>query len=102
MERWTDVSTAMTAPAYVTNWGPLDGPILGRSSPPALSVFLAGERLPGDVGLPIGIAYPTGLVERRRGPAVTFRLAIGKTELEGRWLCDRRAFVRLGEAAEPL
>lgn len=33
----------MTSPAYVTNFGPTDGPILGRESPPALGGFLEGE-----------------------------------------------------------
>src|SRR5438445_381685 len=70
-----------TGPFYST-WGPLDGPILGRDHPPALGVV--GKAAPG---MPIGIAYPVGLVEHRRGPAKTFRLVIGKVELEGRWLC---------------
>jgi hypothetical protein len=52
--------------------------------------------------MPIGIAYPVGLVEHRRGPAKTFRLVVNKVELEGRWLCVGREFVPLGEAAEEL
>jgi hypothetical protein len=52
--------------------------------------------------MPIGIAYPVGQVESRRGPAVTFRLTIGKVELEGRWLCVGRRFLPLGDAAEEL
>jgi len=37
--------------------------------------------------MPIGIAYPVGLVRHRKGPATTFRLVVGKVELEGRWIC---------------
>jgi hypothetical protein len=80
---------------FYTNWGPLNGPILGES--PALGVL--AERVGA---LPIGIAYPVGLVEHRRGRAKTFRLVVNKVELEGRWLCVGRVFVRLGEAAEEL
>jgi hypothetical protein len=35
--------------------------------------------------MPIGIAYPVGLVEHRRGPATTIRLVVNKNELPGRW-----------------
>jgi hypothetical protein len=52
--------------------------------------------------MPIGIADPVGLVEHRRGPAQTFRLVVGKTELPGRWLCAGRRFVQLSEAVEEL
>jgi hypothetical protein len=31
-----------------------------------------------------------------------FRLVVNKTELDGRWLCIARRFVRLGEAAAEL
>jgi hypothetical protein len=80
---------------FYTNWGPLDGPILGES--PALGVL--AERVGA---LPIGIAYPVGLVEHRRGPAKTFRLVVNKVELPGRWICVGRKFVPLGDAAEEL
>jgi hypothetical protein len=46
---------------YLSNWGPLDGPILGRDTPGALGVLTEGK------AMPIGIAYPVGLVEHRRG-----------------------------------
>ena len=52
--------------------------------------------------MPIGIAYPVGLVEHRPGPAKTFGLVVGKVELEGRWICVGREFVALGDAAEEL
>jgi hypothetical protein len=80
----------------LTNWGPLDGPILAGDEPPALGIVSP------DSLLPIGIAYPVGLVEHRKGPAVTFRLVVHKVELPGRWTCVGREFFRLGEAAEPL
>jgi hypothetical protein len=80
---------------YYATFGPPNGPILRRDEPPALGVVADPNR-----PMPIGIAYPVGQVEHRRGPAATFRLAIGKAELEGRWLCVGREFVRLGEAAE--
>jgi hypothetical protein len=82
---------------FYSTWGPCDGPILGAHEPPALGVVDA----PGAIW-PIGIAYPVGLVAHRRGPATTFRLIIRKVELEGRWLCVARQFLRLGDAAEPL
>jgi hypothetical protein len=81
---------------YLSNWGPSNGPILGRDCPGAIGVLVDGE------AMPIGIAYPVGLVEHRRGPAQTFRLVVGKTELPERWLCVGRRFVQLGEAAEEL
>jgi hypothetical protein len=80
---------------FFSTWGPLDGPILRSDEPPAIGVV--GE--PGGAW-PIGMAFPTGQVEHRRGAAVTFRLIIRKVELEGRYLCLRREFVRLGDAAE--
>jgi len=52
--------------------------------------------------MPIGIAFPVGQVEHRRGPVATFHLMIGKVALEGRWLCMGREFIRLGDAAEEL
>jgi hypothetical protein len=52
--------------------------------------------------MPIGIAFPVSPVEHRRGPAVTFRLVIGKVELEGHWPCVARKFIRLGDAAEEI
>jgi hypothetical protein len=48
------------------------------ASPPALGVL--AERVGA---LPIGIAYPCGLVQHRRGSAKTFRLVVNKVELEG-------------------
>src|SRR4051812_26752034 len=79
------------AAPYFTTWGPLDGPILRRHLPPALSVVPAP-----DCYWPIGIAFPVGQVAHRRGPAATFRLVVEKVEVEGRWVCVGRRFVRLG------
>jgi hypothetical protein len=47
---------------FFTNWGPLEGPILGRDESPALGVL--ADRT---AAMPIGIAYPSDLVEQRRG-----------------------------------
>jgi hypothetical protein len=85
-----------SGPFYVT-WGPTDGPILARDHPPTLGVVDAPDAV-----WSIGIAYPWGQVEHRRGPARTFRLTIGKVELEGRWICLRRQFIKLGDAAEEI
>jgi hypothetical protein len=90
-------NTPLPRGPFFTNWGLLDGPILGCDESPALGV-LAGRA----AAMPIRIAYPVGLVEHRRGAATTFRLVVGKVELPGRWLCVGREFVALGEAAEVL
>ena len=96
-----DPDTTNDAPppsgAFFTNWGPLDRPILGRDESPALGVL--ADRT---AAMPIGIAYPVGVVENRRGIAKTFRLVVGKVELPGRWICVGREFILLGEAAEEL
>jgi hypothetical protein len=81
---------------FVSNRGPRTGPILGNDTPGAIGVLAEGEPMP------IGIAYPVGLVEHRRGPAQTFRLVVSKAELPGHWLCVGREFVQLGEAVEEL
>jgi hypothetical protein len=70
-----------TGPFYST-WGPLDGPILRSDEPPTIGVV--GE--PGGAWS-IGMAFPTGQIEHRRGPAVTFRLVVGDLEPEERWPC---------------
>jgi hypothetical protein len=97
MSQPDDPAAPEPAGPFYSTWGPLDGPILRSHQPPAIGVV--GE--PGGAW-PIGMAFPTGQVEHRRGPAVTWRLIIKKVELEGRWLCLGRRFVRLGEAAEEL
>ena len=94
-------ATAHAAPLhtgpYLSNWGPPNGPSLSRDTPGAIGVLADG-----DAAMPIGIVYPVGLVEHRRGPAQTFRLVIGKTELPGRWLWVGQRFVQLDEVAEEL
>jgi hypothetical protein len=87
--------TPPPASPYLTTWGPLNGPFLGRDRSPALGVVAAR-----DWPMPIGTAFPAGLVAHRQGTAVAFRLIFGTIELEGRWLCVGREFVRLGDAAE--
>jgi hypothetical protein len=88
-------NTPSGEPAYWSNWGRPDGPILQTDRPPAMGVY-------GSTGreLPVGIAFPSGAVRHRRGAAQTFRLVIGKEELPGRYVCLGRRFVELGEAAE--
>jgi hypothetical protein len=82
---------------YFSRWGPESGPILGRDDPAAIGVHDSPDN-----PMPIGMAFPRGLVEHRRGPAVAFRLVVVVVELEGRWLCVDRRFVLLGQAAEEL
>jgi hypothetical protein len=86
-----------TSGPFFSSFGPADGPILARHESPALGVLASP-----DERMPIGIAFPTGLMAHRKGPAKTFRLVIGKTELSGRWICEGRRFVPLGDAAEVL
>jgi hypothetical protein len=83
--------------SYFATWGPSDGPVLGEHEPPALGVISS----PGEA-MPVGVAFPTGHVQHRKGPAVTFRLVVGEVELPGLWLCVGRRFVELGEAPEML
>ena len=80
---------------FFATWGSRSGPILRRDEPPALGVVAAR----GDAW-PIGIAYPVGQVAHPKGPAATFRLVIDEAEVDGRWMCIGREFVRLGDAAE--
>jgi hypothetical protein len=82
---------------YYSTWEPLTGPILGRDRSPALGVVASPDQ-----PMPIGVAFPAGLVAHRSGPAVTFRIVFGKVEIEGQWLCVGREFNKLGEAAESL
>ena len=84
--------------AWHADFGPLDGPIPARAQPPALGVHAR----PDASDPAVGIAYPIGIVlyGTRAVPAKTFRLVVGGEELEGRWLCVGRRFVKLGEAAE--
>jgi hypothetical protein len=79
---------------YVTNWGP-PGPILYRDRPPAIGIFRGVVD-----GLPVWIAYSVGHVASRRAPAAVFRLEAEGVDAGARWVCVRRRFVELGEAAE--
>jgi hypothetical protein len=49
---------------------------------------------------PIGTAHAVGWVAHHDGLAAMFRLVIDKAEVDGRWLCIARRFVRVGQAAE--
>jgi hypothetical protein len=79
---------------FLTNFGPLTGPILYRDAPPALGVFRDQV-----VGMPIGVAYPTGYTPREPYPAAVFRLGVEGVDPDARWVCVGRVFVELGEAA---
>jgi hypothetical protein len=79
---------------YRTNFGPTDGPLLHRDTPGPLGVLVDDDLMP------VGIAFPAGMVASRRGPATVFRLVVGQAEIEGRWLCVGREFLPLGDAAE--
>lgn len=83
---------------YFTNAGPHDGPLLAEDCPGALGVYGAATCL----GMPIGIAFPVSRIVGRRGPIKVFRLVVHGADIEGRWILDRRVFVRLGEAAEEI
>jgi hypothetical protein len=80
---------------FWSSWGPKDGPILWSAQPPALGLYES----PGG-GMPAGVAYPVGWIQGSKAPVATFRLIVGQEEVEGVFLCDRRRFVPLGEAAE--
>jgi hypothetical protein len=66
----------------LSNRGPSNDPVPRNTWPGAIGA-LAG----GDAAMPVGIAYPHGLVEHRKGPATTFGSVVSQTELPGRWLC---------------
>lgn len=85
---------AVPVEVLVTDWGPRDGAILARDQPPVL-----GVQRPGAL-MPCGMAYPVGRLPTRRAPWAVFRLVVDGVELEGRYVCVKRAFVELGEAAE--
>ena len=94
----TDQDTTSPSPPFgpfLTNWGPLESPILARDEPPALGIIAP------DALMPIGIAFPAGLAGHRKGPAASFRLVVHVVELTGRWLCGGRRFVTPGGATEP-
>jgi hypothetical protein len=47
--------------------------------------------------MPIGIAFAIDQVPHRGGALAVFRITLGKTEIPGRRVCDRRGFVELAE-----
>jgi hypothetical protein len=73
------------ASAFFSTRGPLDGPILDRQELPALSAISADGPT-----VPIGVAQRGGSVERRRGPATKFKLAVNEVELKGTLICIGR------------
>jgi hypothetical protein len=80
-------------PRYFSTWGPLDGPIRAIDVPPALGVVADPDAPP----MPIGMAFAVDQVPHRGGSLAVFQLTIGKAEILGRWVCDRRQFVELVE-----
>jgi hypothetical protein len=83
--------------ALLSNWGPPDGRVLGPDASGTVSAMAEGE-----AAMLIGIAHPLSLLEHPGGLATTFGLVVSKVEHEGGWMCVRRSFVRLGDAAEEL
>ena len=71
---------------YVTNCGPTDRVARYGERPFAIGVL---DPDGGNVGLPIGIAYPTGWGDRG---AALWRLVVNKVELPGRYVLDRQRF----------
>ena len=54
-----------------------------------------------DQDMPAGIAYPSRREPTDRGrKAVAFRLVVDGVELEGLFICLKREYLRLGDAAE--
>jgi hypothetical protein len=98
MRRPTPRNPGETGPGerLFADWGPTRGPILWGDFPPVMNVF----GTPDAAEAPIGTAYPRGLAYRRGRPAKTFKLVMGRRELDGQYLCDQREFVRLREAPE--
>jgi hypothetical protein len=78
---------------YYSTWGPLDGPIRGHHSPPAISIVSK----PGGGFFPIGTAYPGAYRPDPPGPIALFRLVVGEQELPGPWECVAREFVPAAE-----
>jgi len=68
----------------------------GPLNPPVLVVYDAPEA----VDLPVGLAHPAGTVELRSVLMTSFRLMVGKREVEGRYVCEGRRFVRI-DGTEP-
>jgi hypothetical protein len=83
---------------YFSTIGPFDGPIVRLD---AWTTVLSVVEAPASVRT-IGIAYAAGCVQYGDGRAMTYRLAVNKTELPGRWLCIGRRFVPLGDAGAVL
>src|SRR4051812_3468565 len=86
-----DPDEAPDPPAEIhSNWGPRDGPIRWRDHCLVMSIYAR----PSD-GSALGIDYPIGFIADPTGSIETFRLVIGKAELEERFFCLRR-LVKLG------
>lgn len=74
----------------------MDGPIRQRDGSPALGIVAeAGSPWPI-----VGTAFPWGWVANWRGPVATFRLSVGKAEVPGLFVVDRRRFIAVAEWPE--
>lgn len=92
--------TAPSRGPYFSSYGPAEGYVLADTAP-----VMGVLREPG--GWPTGTAWLNGTIPSRHGPVQVWRLTIRpgglkgpEVELEGRWVCRNREFIRLGDAAE--
>jgi hypothetical protein len=83
---------------YFSAAGPINGPIFRLD---AWTTVLEVVDAPTS-GRIIGIAYASGCVQYGDARVMTYRLAVNKTELPGRWVCIGRRFIPLSEMAEEL
>ena len=81
---------------YVTNSGPLDGPLRDRDYCGCMGVSTDPDR----PWQPEGIAYGTTYLPHWRGPIAVFRLEVRKEAIPGRWVLVSRRFVPVEEWEE--
>ena len=81
-----------TPTTYYASLGPADGPMEFCQQPPKIGVFARNCSSPRGA-YPIGTAYSVGWARYKGAIAGAFRLVIGREEVAGRWVCDRRRFV---------
>lgn len=78
-----------------THCGPENGPTLASDLVPSTTIHDSPTSLRS-----IGISFPDGAGQWRGVAVTTFTLRIGTTDLEGRFICVDRRFVKLRDAAE--
>jgi len=84
---------------FFSNAGPRDGPALNRDRWPSMGVF-ANATDPLPIGVDHGAGWTPDPGNPGRPPWATFRLAVGKVPLPGRWALVGREFVRVDRAAQ--